>query len=159
MRSQQVRSADGHPRAAGGGVTLHLRAVLRTLIHEVSGNDPVRYDAGLVVDVLQKEVERAQALAQSGVEQPPLDGGHDAGHAVHGDDPLLSFLVPVHREEDPLVQKGVRHPLLDSGEAFGGEAAQRLIQLSGVLTRGTVRQQHLVVDGGVEIVGVEVHRA
>ena len=164
--ADEVGAADGDPRAVGGGEAAHLKAVLRAAAHHVNGNHAVVDDgghavqvfaAGRAVDVFKEEVEGLEALGESRFDLPPIGGGHDARDAVYGDDPLVGLVVTVDGEGDALVGERARDPFLDAVEFLGGELRQGLVELLAVLTGSAVRQEHLVVDGRVEVVVFEVH--
>ena len=155
--AHQVGAADGDPGAVGDRYPAHLEAVLGTAAHQVSGDHALGDDAGFPVHVLEEAIQGAEALGEAGLEVPPLLRGEDAGNAVDGNDALVGFLVPVDGEGDPLVGEGAGDALLDPADLVGGKLAQGVVQGPAVAARRAVRQEHLIVDRGVEIVGVEVH--
>ena len=101
----------------------HLGTVLRAAVHHVRRDDAVVHDPGGIVDIGKKEIQRPQALGQTGLQQPPLIGGQYTRHAVHGDDALFGFGVPVHGEGDPFGGKRTRYPFLYAFEFLDGKMA------------------------------------
>ena len=157
MRANQIRAADGDPGAVGYVNAAHLDSILGTSAHHVGGDDAVGDDAGLAVDVLEKEVQGADALDEAGFEPPPVGARDDSGHAVDGNDAFVRLVVSVHGERDALVGERARDPVLHVAHFVGGEPAQRVEQRAAVLAGCAVGEEHLVVECRIEIVGVEVH--
>ena len=159
MGAHQVGAADGHPGAVGNVHAPHPGAVLGAVQHHVGRDDAVGHDAAGTVDVAQKTVERGQALDQARLQPPPFVPGEQARQAVHRDDPLLGLVVvAIEREGDALVGEGTRHPFLDGGQPFGVEGQQGVVERAGLGAGRAVGLEHLVIDGIVEIVCVELHR-
>ena len=122
------------------------------------GGHPVEVlAAGRAVHVLKEEVESLEALGESDFDLTPVGGRHQPGNAVDGDDPLVGLIVAVDREGDALIGEGAGDAFLDAGKLLGGELRQGVIKLTAMLARSSVLQEHLVVDGRIEIVVFEVH--
>jgi hypothetical protein len=88
-------------------------------------HDAVLQDAAIAVDVAQEEIERDDALGQSGFQTRPFRGRDDARQQVGGNDPFGGAIVVVDGEGDALVQEALLAGLLAAGELFqrqGGEA-------------------------------------
>lgn len=112
-------------------------------------------DALVVVDVVEEEVESADALLQAPLHARPLGGRDDARHQVEGEDPLDALLVAVHGEADPLGQErrvGDAAALLEAG---GGEAGELPVQRAVVLARRPVALDHLVEERAGIVAGGE----
>ena len=157
--ADDVGPADGDPGTARGRHAAHLQAVLRAAAHDVHGDDAVLQDPARAVDVPQEEVDRLQALRQARLQVLPVGARDHARDAVDRDDALVGLVVPVDREGDALGREHPGHALLDEADFLGRELAQRLVDLPAVLSVRAVREQHLVVERGIQIVVVEVHRA
>lgn len=69
-------------------------------------DDPVLEDFLIVVDVVQEEIERRDALDQSLLDRLPLAVGNDARHQVEREDALGSLIVVVDREGDAPAHEG-----------------------------------------------------
>ena len=65
------------------------------------------HDSLIVVDVVQKEIQRAQALFQPPLEQAPLVSRDDARHKIERHDALGALIAAVNREGDSLVEVGL----------------------------------------------------
>jgi hypothetical protein len=59
-----------------------------------------------VIDVLQKKVQRGNALRESALDLVPFVARNDSRQKIIGENPFSSLLVAVDRERDPLVQEG-----------------------------------------------------
>ncbi len=141
----------------GYGETAHLGAVLGTAAHHVHRNHAVLDDGGIPVDILQETVQSLETLGEAGLELAPFLAGHHPGKAVDGNDALVGLFVAVDREGYALVRKGAGHAILDVGQVFGGEPEEFFVDSLAVLAGCSVRQEHLVIDGRIEIVIVEKH--
>ena len=78
----------------------HLAAELRVVEHLLGGNSSGAKDLLLVIDVVQKGIERLHALPQSCLQRRPLGRRDDARDDVEGYQPLGAGLLAVHREGD-----------------------------------------------------------
>ena len=75
--------------------------------HHVVGRDgAVVEDVLLVVDVVQKEVQRGDALHESRLDPVPFVGRDDARHQIEGKDPLGTLRIAIDVEGHALAQKG-----------------------------------------------------
>ena len=122
-----------------------------------SGRTPSASTRAVAVDVGQEPVHRPHALGEPGLELPPLAGRDDARHAVDRDDAFLGLVAAVDGEGDSLAHERMGHAGLNAGELRGRESAQRVMEGPAVLAGRPVRQEHLVVHGGVELVAAKVH--
>ena len=59
-----------------------------------------------MVEVIDKQVERLQALLQSGLDVAPLAYRHDPRDDVEGPGTVYVLAIAVDREGDPLVDDG-----------------------------------------------------
>ena len=85
----------------------HLAPEVPRQHDQAARHDPVVEDLLVVVDVVDEEVERLDALPQPRLDQPPLAGRDQARDQVERKDPLSPLRrVGVDGEGDPLVQEG-----------------------------------------------------
>ena len=111
----------------------------------------------VAVDVGEEVVQGEDPLGEPRLEPLPFGRGQNAGNAVDRNDALFRRLVAVDGEGDALVEERAADALLNLAEIGAREPAQRLVQRPAVLSRGAVRPEHLVVDGGVDLVRAEIH--
>ena len=83
-----------------------------------------------MVDVVQEQVERGDALDQPALDRAPFGGGDDARHEVVGEDPLGGPPPAVHREGDALVQEREFGRLLEIVQLVGGQFEQALVKVA-----------------------------
>ena len=153
----KVGAAYAYPGPVRRGKASHLGSVLRTAHHHIRGNHSVPDDTSLAVHVLQERVEGLEPLGQTLFEVVPVRAGHGPGHAVDGDDSLVSLFVSVDNKGNPLRGERAHDAILDIAKLFGGKLGQGLVYLPAVLPWGAVRQEHLVIYGRIEFVSVKVH--
>ena len=90
-----------------GHVESHELAPKMLRAEDVVGrDDAVLEDLLLVVDVVQEEIERGDALDQSLFDGLPFGVGNDARHEVEREDPLGPLIVIVDREGDATPHEG-----------------------------------------------------
>ena len=85
----------------------HLAPVVPAAVDQVARHHAFGEDPPLVVDVLEKQVDRGQPLRQAAIERAPLGGGDDARQQVERKDALGALFVAVDGEGDALRQKGL----------------------------------------------------
>ena len=78
-------------------------------------------DAAIAIDVVEKGVDRLDALDQPFGKVSPFARGENAGDDVEGDDPLGRVLLPIDGEGDAELAEG----------RFGGLLAAREIGVGG----------------------------
>ena len=59
-----------------------------------------------MVDVVDEQVERLDALLQAALDAAPFRCGDDPRHQIEGEDPLRAGAVAVHVERNPHVEQG-----------------------------------------------------
>jgi hypothetical protein len=106
-------------------------------IDEVARDDAFVQDPPVVVDVLEEEIERRDALAKALLKLVPLGAQDDAGQKVRRNDLFRRFLVAVDGEGDALVQKGLLTRLLPANEFLGGKDCECFVEALGVRSRCT----------------------
>ena len=72
----------------GGRRPMALAAVARGPQDQLRRDDPVAEDLAVVVDVVDEQVQRPDALLQPALDPVPLVGGDQAGDRVERDDLL-----------------------------------------------------------------------
>ena len=127
--------------------------------HHVSRDHAIIDNPALPINVFQKEIQSFDALSQPCLDMPPLGSLHHPWQTVDRNDLLFGLVVSIDRKSDSLIREREHDPLLDAAEILRGEMRQSLIELLTMLSRRAVRQEHLVVDGRVKIVVMEIHRS
>ena len=74
--------------------------------HVMGGDGAVLDDVLFVIDVVEEEVERRDALDQAGFEVLPFTGGDDAWHEVERENALRALRVAIDVERHALAQEG-----------------------------------------------------
>ena len=78
---------------------------MRRPVDDLRRNHPVLEDLLFVVDVVQKQVQRRDALDEPGLHQIPLRPGNKPRHGVEREHPLGAAFVAVDGEGHPLLEK------------------------------------------------------
>jgi hypothetical protein len=107
-----------------------------------------------VVDVVEKEVERGDALHQPAFDGFPLGCGDDARQQVVGEDAFGAARVAVDGEGDALVQKREVGSLLARLQFRWRQLEQAPVEKLVLRPRRAVGREHLVV-GVVQLIGGE----
>ena len=132
----------------------HLPAVVLAAVDQVEGHYFVGKNLPLVVDVMEKQVERGDALHQPALDGLPLAGGDDARQQVVGEDAFGAARVAVDGEGDALVQKGEVGGLLARFQLGGRQFEKPPVEQFVLRPGEAVRCEHLVV-GVVQLIGGE----
>ena len=140
-----------HPDAA------HLAPVVAAAVEQVARHHAFGEDPALVVDVLEEQVDRRQALREAADERAPLGGGDDPGQQVERKDPLGALLVAVDGEGDALGQEGLVRLDLPQRQLPRRGGAE-LIEEGPVLGPGGGGVEHLVVADPAVVAGKELAR-
>ncbi len=82
-----------------------LRSKMNRSPDDLLRNDTIAQNVLRVIDVVQKQIQRRDALHQSALDQIPLLGRNDPGHEIKWKNPLGSLVVVVDRKSDPLTEK------------------------------------------------------
>ena len=132
--------------AAGRVEAHHLPAEVARAEDELGRDLALAEDPLLVVDVVEEQVERPDALREPSLEALPVGARDHAGDQVDGEDPLERVLGVVDGEADALVQeRGVDGPapLL---ELLDREPGQLREELGVVRPRPAGLVEHLVEE-------------
>lgn len=148
--ANDIGAVDMDVGAARQVETDHLRAVIGIADHQALGDDAILDDAPLVIDVVEKQVERPNALNDAALDRRPIRGRDDARDDVKREDAVDRILVAVNRECDAEVEQLLL--------GFGRPPSQRLevAGLEGVPEAGDLTAGLLVVPQqlAIEIPGV-----
>ena len=106
LEAHEIGAGDRDVDVAVDVDAAHLAPVVPAAVDQVARHDAFGEDPALVVDVLEKQVDRRQPLRQAALERAPLGGGDDARQQVERKDPLGALLVAVDGEGDALGQEG-----------------------------------------------------
>ena len=90
---------------------LHAGLVLIVGQHLFCRNDPGFQNMLLMVNIVQKGVERLDALANTAIEHRPFVGRNDARHAVERDQPFCAIILTIN-------VKGNTHPVKQQCSLF-----------------------------------------
>ncbi len=80
---------------------LHLRPILRVGIHLFGRHDARAHDVALVIDVVDKQVERLDPLTQAGFEALPFAARDDPRDQIERDQPFSAGQITIDRKGDP----------------------------------------------------------
>ena len=94
----QILARDMGEHAAGRGHPVDLREIPDRRVHELLGDDAVRHDALVGVDVPEECVERVDALLEPGLQPVVFVGFDDARNRVVGKQPVMVFAVVIDAE-------------------------------------------------------------
>ena len=108
----------------------------------VGRNDTVFHDALLVVDVVEKKIERRDALFEAGLDVVPFFRRDDARQHVEGKNPLRALRIAIHVESDPLSHEREIHGLTAHGKFRHCERLERLPHLA--IVRPRVGPRHFI---------------
>ena len=114
--------------------------------HEVRRDDAVLEDLLLVVDVVQEQVQRGDALHEARLDLAPLLRGDDAAAPGRTGRSARPRPVAVDVEGDALAQEGAVDGAPALGELGRREAAPQLVDPAVVRANAAVGSDHLVVD-------------
>ena len=84
----------------------HLAAIVAAAVEQVARDDALGEDAALVVDVLEKQVDRGEPLGQAAPSVPHSAAVMMRGSRSNGKMRSVPCFVAVDREGDALGQKG-----------------------------------------------------
>ena len=103
--ADQVGAADMDVGVLRDGDADEFRTVMGGAEDDFGRDDPVLDDTLLVVDVVEEEIQRRDALDETGLNMLPLASGHDAREGIEREDAFRAFLVSVDRERDALFEE------------------------------------------------------
>ena len=149
--ANQVRAANVDVNVLGHVEPCELAPEMFSRQDVVRRDDAVLEDALLVVDVVEEEVQRRDALRQPTLQILPLLGRDDARQQVEGENLLRSRRVAIDVERDALPEKGHVHRVPLELELLRRERLEVLAELPVVRPRLTVLVQHLVEEPGLVV--------
>ena len=103
--ANQIRTGDVAPDAARRIDAAALGAVKRGGIDDLLRDDFVLQDFLVVVNVVDKLVERVDALLEAALDPIPLLGADDARDQVEGENPLRARRIPIDIKGNAHLQK------------------------------------------------------
>ena len=71
--------------------------------NQLGRNDPLLEDQPLVINVMNEEVQSADALLEPALDPVPFGGGDQPRDRIERDDPLDALLAAIDGERDPLL--------------------------------------------------------
>ncbi len=136
----------------------HLGPVALRLEDQLFRDDALAEDAAVVVNVVEEEVERLDALEQAGLHRLPFRGGDRPGDEVEGENLLDPAAVGIDGKGDALVDEdevGGGAALLELG---GLQAAEAFDDEPGVGVRPIRLGEEFIPGRGVAAVAGEQRR-
>ena len=129
-----------------GVQTNALAAERRGRLDHVLGNHPVADNSLVVVDVIEKQVQGGNALAQAPFQLAPFGVRQNPRDDIEGNDPLGPLAVPVNVEGDPHSQHRAIGGPLPPLKIVGRQAFQMREQDLAFAARQTGRLEEFVVE-------------
>ena len=120
--------------------TAKLRAIVLGLLDVEAWDDAILEDALVVIDVVEKQVERHDPLGEAGLKVLPLARRHDPRDRIERENPLGTAVVVVNIEGDPLTQE------IQLGAGLAREEIPRIDVAEAVLQRAAMRP-HVTIGG------------
>ena len=145
--AHQVDAGDHRVQAAGHVHAFHFGAELGVVEHLLGGDAAGAQDLLAVVDIGEKGVEGAHALAQTDLERRPFGAGNDARQQIEWDQALLAAFLTIDIEGDADAMEGDVGLLALARDAL----ARHLFEPVGV---GPVVRAHRAVGGVHFVVGL-----
>ena len=143
--THHVDAGDMRVDAAGHLHALHFAPILRVAEHPFRGHYARLQDALFVIDIVQEEVERIDALLQTLLEQPPFRRVNDARDDVEGNQAFGAGIFPVNREGDADAMEGALGFLAFLGDLFGRRPVQPVGKSLVMGADRAVARSHLIV--------------
>ena len=118
-------------------------------------HDAFLQDPPVVIDVLEEQVERRQALDETALDRFPLARRDDARQQVVGKDPLCALIVSVDREGHALMEERAVGILLPPPQLGWRELEQALVQRVVGRARHAGSLEHFVITLIEQVVSEE----
>ena len=125
----------------------------RRRAQDLGRDDAVLDDPLLVIDVVDEQVERADALLQAALDAAPFRGRDDPRHDIERKDPLGAGAVAVDVEGDAHVQERALGGLLPAEELAVGQRFDELAERARRRPRLAVGVEHLIEEAAGFVVG------
>src|SRR5579872_5221771 len=100
------------------------------LLDVMPGNDVIANDFLVVIDIMQEQIQRSDALDEAGLDVAPLRGGNNPGDEIEWEDAFGSLVVAVNGESDALVEEGKVGHLPAFLELLVGQLVEAIEQLA-----------------------------
>ena len=120
---------------------------------DLGRDDAVLDDPLLVIDVVNEEVERADALLQAALDEAPFRRRDNPRHEIERKDPLGSGVVAVDAEGNAHVQERAFRRLLATKEFAVGQSFDELAERARRRPRLAVGVEHLIEETAGFVVG------
>ncbi len=133
--------------AAGHVHALHLAPVLRVGQHPLGRDAAGANDVLVVVNVVQKAVERLHPLLEPALEQAPFASRNDARHDVEGDQPFGAGVLAVDGKSDADAVEGALGFLALLGDLVGRGALEPVRKTLVVRPQPAVGGAHFIING------------
>jgi hypothetical protein len=139
--------------AAGHVEADHLRPVVGIAEHERARHHAVLQDALLMIDVVEEEVERGDALDHARLDVLPLRRRQHARDHVEWQDAVDSVLLGIDGEGDAQIEQLVLGVAGAAAQLVDGDAAETLAQRLGVGRRRIDPAEQLAVVAACVVAG------
>src|SRR5271169_2663661 len=111
---------------------MHLATIMSARVDDLARDCLVRQYAAFMINVLEEQIERGDALGEARLDLPPLSASDDARQQVVREDPLGALFTAVNIEGDSLIEEGKICCLLAPPQLIGRNRKQPAEQLSVV---------------------------
>ncbi len=156
--AHEVSAGDVTPDAAGRVDADALRAIEDRGFDHFLRDDFVFEDELIVINVIDKFVQDADALFEATLDPGPFARGHDARDEVEGEDALGAGGIAVDVEGDAELEQDAFGGALAAQELAFIERGDGIDEESCFIARDSGRVEHLVVEVFGLVVG-ELHRS
>ena len=134
MRVNLVRRIDAH----------HLGPERRVELHQLFRNEARLHDLLVVIDVVEKHIDRLDALDAAALHQLPFGAIENAGNEIEGDQALGRAGFAIDREGDTQAAKNLFGGLLLGGERFQRQPVEEAGEIRVGPADGAVWSVHFV---------------
>jgi hypothetical protein len=141
----QIRTSDMTPNAARHIEPYALRSEGRGGEDNFLGNSLVFKDFLIVVDVIQEQIQRVDALFQAAFDIVPVTGFHNARHDVEREDLFGTFIAAIYGKGDAHVIHGSFCRFLAGQDLAIPERCDTFDKYSRAGSRDTSRLNQLIV--------------
>ena len=142
--SNEIRAANVDINVMGHIEPDQLGPVVLGRANDFQGDHPLLHDPLIMVDIMQKKVQRAQTLLKAPLKQAPLVGGDDTGNQIERHDALGALVAAVNGEGDSLVEIGLFRKSPLGFESDGVHFRKALENFCIVGAHGSIHLEHLI---------------
>ena len=137
----------------------HFAAEVFTGINQRGRDAAIFQDALLAVDVLEKKIQRDDALAEAAIHAFPFGEGEDARDEVEREEALGALAVAVDGEGDALQQEGEVGELAAFFKLRRNHRRELVEELGVVRADFAVVGEHLIVEAACVVAGKDPRRS